>query len=408
MTSPRVIPDDVLAPISEQNPVGVDLRESNDWVEFKKARPKANEAASKDIWEREDNASWPLLKELSTRALATKSKDLQLAVWLLEASLKTDGFAGVRDGLRTIRELLEKYWAQGLYPSINNGDVESRLGPLSWLNEKLADAIREIPLTSRREPATNYSQAYYKAAYSGQGGITREEFEAAARDSLPESLLKIQGEFNEAREELSFIEDLLKQKLEIQAVSLAEAKTAFDDCKTAVNSIVRKNPNAAKQPAAPSSNGTPAPESPVPGELVPSDVRFNGGFTASSGESWGEAEQLVREGKLDDALTRMSVLAAKEPNGRARFQRKLLLANICLRTKRVRLAKSILEELADIIDRHQLEQWETAEFIGAVWTSLYRCCRDEAAGKNDVRASELFARLCRLDPWQALACGEQK
>lgn len=410
MTSPRVIPDDVLAPISDQNPVGVYLREANDWDEIKKARPKANEVQNKDIWDKKDDASWPLLKDLSTRALATKSKDLQLAVWLLEASVRTDGFAGVRDGLRTIRELLEKYWTRGLYPLIENGNVEARLGPLSWLNEKLADAVREIPLTARAEPATNYSQPYYMAAYSGkEGAITRQEFETAARESSPEGLRRIQSGFSEARQELSSIEGLLKQKLEIQAFSLAESKKAFEDCETAINSIIRKNPAAAKEVAAPSASAAPGSETQVGIELPASDGTVNGGTDAVQGEAWGQAEQLAREGKLDAALARMTVLAAKEPNGRARFQRKLLLADICLKTKRVRLAKSILEELAEVIERHQLEQWETAEFIGAVWVNLYRCCKDKSAGtEDDTRAAELFGRLCRLDPWQALACGEQK
>jgi hypothetical protein len=103
----------------------------------------------------------------------------------------------------------------------------------------------------------------------------------------------------------------------------------------------------------------------------------------------------------------MTRLAAAELNGRARFKRKLLLAEICWSTKREKLAKAILEELAEQIDKFQLEVWESSALVGAVWSRLYRCYKNEQAGTADTeRAAKLFERLCRLDPWQALACSE--
>jgi type VI secretion system protein ImpA len=117
----------------------------------------------------------------------------------------------------------------------------------------------------------------------------------------------------------------------------------------------------------------------------------------------------VQSGRIDAGLAQMTKLSGAEPNGRVRFQRKLLLADVCLNTRRVRLAKSILEELAELIDKHQLEHWETSEMIGAVWTRLHRCYKNEEAGTADVdKAAQLFNRLCRLDPWQAMACGDGK
>ncbi len=51
----------------------------------------------------------------------------------------------------------------------------------------------------------------------------------------------------------------------------------------------------------------------------------------------------------------MTRLAASETSGRSRFERKLLLAEVCLATHRERLAKAVLEELAEQIDKHQLD-----------------------------------------------------
>ncbi len=102
----------------------------------------------------------------------------------------------------------------------------------------------------------------------------------------------------------------------------------------------------------------------------------------------------------------MMRLAANETTGRSRFQRKLLLAEVCLASKRERLARSILEELAEQIDKSQLELWESSELISSVWSRLYRLYKQGSDPADLERASKLYQRLCRLDPWQALTCGE--
>ena len=76
-------------------------------------------------------------------------------------------------------------------------------------------------------------------------------------------------------------------------------------------------------------------------------------------------------------------------------------------SKRERLARSILEELAEQIDKFQLDFWETSDLIGSVWIKLYTMYKRGEGGPQDAeRAGKLYGRLCRLDPWQALACGE--
>jgi type VI secretion system protein ImpA len=102
----------------------------------------------------------------------------------------------------------------------------------------------------------------------------------------------------------------------------------------------------------------------------------------------------------------MTRVAASETSGRARFQRKLLLAEVCLASRRERLARSILEELAEQIDKYQLEFWESSELISSVWTTLHRLYRHGGDASDADRAAKLYERLCRLDPWQALGCGE--
>jgi len=378
-----------------------------DWVALRSARPNTWDTASRNEWERADakHASWAALKSLTSQALATKSKDVRLAVWLLEAALHVDGFAGVRDGIRVIRELLTRFWDAGLYPEIDRDDVETRTAPLVWLNHNLADAIREIPLTQRPAPGLNYSARYFTESRRANGLITGQEFDAAAAAGSPASYAAMKEDFSGAVAELTEFERLIQGNLSNADLSVAEAKDAFEECRRIINGILQTNQVVDHMEGGfTTSNG--ALKAAVPATLMSSG---GGKTTAEPVSSWDVAEQLARSGDVDRALAQMTALANVEPNGRVRFHRKLVLAEICLNSRRQRLGKAILEELAELIDKHNLENWENSELVSSVWTRLYKCYVDESpSNAESERAVKLFERLCRLNPWQALACGERK
>jgi len=393
----RVVDERVLAPISEKKPSGEDLRALKDWVEIRKARPNRSDLADKRDWEPANpiRTDWSTYKEVVEKALCTKSKDLELSVFLTEACGRVHGFAGIRDGLWTIRGLLNGFADRGLFPLPEDGNLESRYGKLEWMNEKLADLIREIPITMRAEPAVNYSMNYRSEALRPNGMITVAEFESAVAVGTKEQYESLSRELEEGRSELDELEQVISAQFGPNALSFVESKHALEECQVAISSILRK-----KQPAAAAAGG---------GALTVASFGFGGGGLAEGmvGGAWAEAERMARSGEIDAALSTMTALAAAEANGRVRFQRKLLLADICLQTNRLKLAKSILEELNELVDKHNLTAWETSDLIGAVWARLVRCYRDKNSGTaNADKATEIFLKLSRLDPWQALALGE--
>ncbi len=102
-------------------------------------------------WSREvKKADFPLVIKLTTEALSTKSKDLQLAAWLTEAILFRDHIAGLREGLDLLRGFMETFW-DTLYPEIDDGDLEFRAGPLG-LGRLQARCCRS-PAASHQEQA---------------------------------------------------------------------------------------------------------------------------------------------------------------------------------------------------------------------------------------------------------------
>jgi len=102
--------DDLLNPIPGENPSGESLRYAPVFDKIKEAR-RADDDAPQGDWQFErKTADYPLVIKLAGEALATKSKDLQVAAWLTEAILRKEGFRGLRAGLELIKGLVENFW----------------------------------------------------------------------------------------------------------------------------------------------------------------------------------------------------------------------------------------------------------------------------------------------------------
>src|SRR5499425_908904 len=103
-------PDELLNPIEGPNPSGANLRYDPVYDKIKEARrEEAQPPPGMTEQERKvsDNAQ---VIRLTTELLTGKTKDLQLAAWLTEASRKQKGCGGLRDGLALGCGLVEKFW----------------------------------------------------------------------------------------------------------------------------------------------------------------------------------------------------------------------------------------------------------------------------------------------------------
>ncbi|TJZ64614.1 type VI secretion system protein TssA [Chitiniphilus eburneus] len=138
----------LLAPIPGDEPAGELLRGSVTYRSIEAARRADDASLPQGTWEHElKRADWDRVSQLAAAALAGKSKDLQLAVWLLEAEINRNGFAGIAACAALIDALCQRYW-DGLYPAAPEGDLDYRANMLRWANEKLLPALRCIPITA--------------------------------------------------------------------------------------------------------------------------------------------------------------------------------------------------------------------------------------------------------------------
>jgi type VI secretion system protein ImpA len=114
------------------------------------------------------------------------------------------------------------------------------------------------------------------------------------------------------------------------------------------------------------------------------------------------AMQAARSGRASEGIEILVREAVQERSGRARFRRKLQIAQICMATGNEAVACPILEELTREIDEHHLENWEAAEVVTQPLVLLLRCL---VKVKDDPQErARIYARICRLDPVQALGC----
>jgi len=153
----------LLAPIPGENPAGSDLRADpspvSDYHTIRDARKAASAAERRNEkgddgtpgW-KEGTPDWKAVVDRGTAILAGKSKDLEVAAYLIEGMLRQDGFAGLRDGFRLARGLVEGFW-DTLYPDPGGTDYESRFSTVLWLSGidrpgTLIVPVRKIPFTA--------------------------------------------------------------------------------------------------------------------------------------------------------------------------------------------------------------------------------------------------------------------
>jgi len=178
----EVIPiADLLAPIEGGNPSGVDHRYSGLYDEIREAR-RSEDSGDWD-WKPSAKApNWEQVICISMEALTCKTKDLYISMWLAEALARTKGFPGVRDGLKLMRLIIDRYW-DTLYPEIDDGDFEARACILTWLDRQLEIVIRELPITdSLTGPGYSYNQWQESRRYEIPENTEDPEFAQLVRD----------------------------------------------------------------------------------------------------------------------------------------------------------------------------------------------------------------------------------
>lgn len=215
-------------PIPGDNPCGRWMRYENAYDIIQHARTEEDASLPQGVWKRDlKEADWKKVERVAIEALETQTKDLQIAAWLTEAWLQIDGISGLNRGLRLIDTLAERYW-ETLYPDL--ADLDFRLRPIDWLNEKATERLRLYPVSVPTNPQAALLYFYEWLKYEKTPS-------AAVQSKIEKKILGTTDSFYHALEEgvqegLSLIQHLettLSTKVDEEAIHLYKLKNMLEN-----------------------------------------------------------------------------------------------------------------------------------------------------------------------------------
>jgi type VI secretion system protein ImpA len=112
------------------------------------------------------------------------------------------------------------------------------------------------------------------------------------------------------------------------------------------------------------------------------------------------AMKAARQGRPQDGIELLMREMAQERSGRARFHRKVQLAQLCVSCGYDGVAFPILQEVAAEIERRKLEEWEASDMVAHPLVLLYKCLAKNGSTPEEIQ--KLYSWICRMDPLAAM------
>src|SRR5579863_893747 len=249
--------DDLLTPIPGDNPSGVYVRHDTKLLlydKIKEARRQDDEMAQGDWAHERKMANFPQAKKLAEEALATRTKDLQLAAWLTEAQLHIEGFAGLLQGLNLCVGLIQNFW-DTLYPPIEDDDLELRSGPLDFLGSSM-----EFPLKSRPLAKAGYDWFKYKESRAvgyddpsksdkertdreqkiADGKLSAEVFDKSFAETPKAFYLQAEKDLDGCLASLKSLDEICDEKFGSSGPALGKLRNALEEVRHSVHALLEK------------------------------------------------------------------------------------------------------------------------------------------------------------------------
>ena len=277
------LPDNILAPIPGENPGGVNLRYDPISEKIKEARREEEELPTGDVWQAERKlADHKTVIKLATEALATKSKDLNIAAWLTESLLKTQGFTGFNEGLTLVNGIITTFWDH-CYPQVQpaempppdaeedeneratredeyreerEGALELRAAPISWIATAFDIPLRQAAITKsglgflkfkesrtvgyEADASGNDEKIERRAALIGEGKLTAEDWDSAEKATGNELLREERAALRASLETLKTVNEFCQEKFGETAPHLSPLRQTIEELAHFVNGLLKQ------------------------------------------------------------------------------------------------------------------------------------------------------------------------
>ena len=243
----------LLGPVSPDKPCGVNLDVVFD-ADFDQVRQMvAGPAGEGMVYDpsQEGAAKEPDWRGIRDRCvkLLTRTKDVRVVTYLTLALLKLDGLAGLRDGLRLLRGMLERYW-DDVHPELDredNNDPTQRMNAIASLSPagtrgdamRFCERLKEVALCnssrlgrySLRDIAIANGQM--QPVDPAEPRIDPAVIEAAFAETNEEDLKALAAAADEAKQHMAAVDQYLGEQVGSgRSPNLGAFQTALVDVHT--------------------------------------------------------------------------------------------------------------------------------------------------------------------------------
>lgn len=233
--------EELLEPIDASSPSGKDLRYDPVMDAIQEARAEEDDSLPMGEWTRQaKRADYALVASLTRNALLKSSKDLWLAVWLGEATLKNDNYAALEPVLTFLIELQKHFWPT-LFPEIEEGDHSLRAAPLHWGLTRYTKLLHEFPITSN-----GVSYETHKAIRAGslqstedETTLTAEKLDAAIGATSKSFYVQISEALNKAQARLDELYLFCEENYAEEGPSFVSLRTALEELQNLSSQFLR-------------------------------------------------------------------------------------------------------------------------------------------------------------------------
>jgi type VI secretion system protein ImpA len=313
--------DDILNPVPGENPAGENLRYAPVYDKIKEARRQDDDAPQGEWQTARKTADYKTVIKLAGEAIATRSKDLQLAAWLTEALLNAEGIRGLNSGLTLIRGLLENFW-DTVYPELEDGEAEYRSAPVDWVGgQYLTIPVKKIPLTKagynlikyqearsvgrEEEAAQDYDkdQAFKEAI--AEGKLSLDEWDKAFIHTPKDFYQGLAADFEACIQTIDDLQPFCEEKFGDFTPSFSKLREAVEE----VSRLNRQLLDAKRQLEPDAEEPQEQAEEPVEEEIV-EEAPVSAGGGAAVKPKRSRAVTSVEPVDREDAISRVAAVAA--------------------------------------------------------------------------------------------------
>jgi type VI secretion system ImpA family protein len=183
----------------------------------------------------------------------------------LEAWLRQYGLPGLREGFRLLNDLCVTFW-DTIHPIPEDGDLEYRVAPFEWANEKVSVVLKLVPVTNpSSEKLRPYSLADWEIACrptaqdeetgAVEEKITQESFQEVVSLTPTADLATLLGLIDGASAALNKLNATLDDRCGNHSPGLGRLSSALSGMRGLVQTALSQRPSEAPKTSSPATSG---------------------------------------------------------------------------------------------------------------------------------------------------------